>query len=82
MSPAVYYNFQEVVNFYCSKYFFDDEYVILSESSEIFDYMSISDAKNDTFKIMNKKTGHFLYLGEYCDIMNKWNSEKENNDDF
>ena len=82
MSPAVYYNFQEVVNFYCSKHFFDDDYEILPESSEIFDFMQLFYAKNERYKIMNKKTGHFLYLSEYCDIMNRWNSMTEYEDDF
>lgn len=77
MSPAVYYNFQEVVNFYCSKYFFAEDYEIMPESSDTFENMQLIHAKNETYKIMNKKTGHFLYVNEYCDIMNKWNNFKD-----
>ena len=69
MSPAVFYNFEEVIKAYISHNFDKQRFEIVTIYGTPWMHLSIHEALNETFHIVEKETNLYLHADDYHDIL-------------
>lgn len=69
MSPAVYFDFEQIIKAYYSKKFDKSRYDFVTIYGEPWLHLSLNDALRETYYIIEKNLGLYLYSDEYEDII-------------
>lgn len=69
MSPAVYFSFQQVIKAYYCKKFDKDRYKIISLSCDNWQDMTVKQAIEGTYHVLDTVSYLYLYPSELDDIM-------------